>query len=79
MEVGGSLVNLSSIKCPVLIIAGLSDHLVPPETVGADPMLFLNGEAIFFPAGHVGLSISGKAHKTLWPKVSEWLAPRSRE
>ena len=77
MEVGGTPVRLGDVQCPVLIIAGTSDHLVPPETVGADPMLFPHGEVMMFPAGHVGLSISGKSHQKLWPAVAQWLAPRS--
>ena len=76
LEVGGSLVKLENVKCPVLIIGGTADHLVPPETTGAEPCLFANGESILFDAGHVGLSISGKAHKLLWPKVASWMAKR---
>lgn len=73
MTVGGTPVDLTKIQCPVLIIAGTSDHLVPPETVGADPCPFPNGESIFFPAGHIGLSISRNAHTKLWPQVAEWV------
>jgi polyhydroxyalkanoate synthase subunit PhaC len=76
MEIGGKPIKLESITCPVLIIAGEADHLVPPETVGHDPKLFPNSESIFFKAGHIGLSISRNAHKKLWPQVAEWLAKR---
>ncbi|CAN0317354.1 unnamed protein product, partial [Phaeothamnion confervicola] len=75
MTVGGTPVDLGKIECPVLIIGGTSDHLVPPETLGSN--LFKNSETILFEAGHVGLSISGKAHKVLWPKVAAWMAARN--
>lgn len=73
MEVGGKLVDLKSIKVPVLTIIGEADHLVPPETTGVDDELFSNSQAIRFPSGHVGLSVSSKSHKLLWPQVCEWI------
>lgn len=73
MEVGGKVVNLSSIQVPVLGIIGEADHLVPPETTGVDDDLFPNGEFIRFPSGHVGLSVSSKSHSHLWPQVCNWL------
>ena len=73
MEVGGKVVDLSSIQIPVLGIIGESDHLVPPETTGVDAELFPNSEFIRFPSGHVGLSVSSKSHAKLWPQVCKWL------
>ena len=69
--------DLSSIKCPVLIIAGTSDHLVPPETTGAASSPFPNAEALLFPSGHIGLSVSRSSHKKLWPQVAAWLGSKS--
>ena len=76
MTLGQDVIRLEKIECPVLIIAGSQDHLVPPETVGADPKLFRQGETMFFPAGHIGLSISRNAHRKLWPDVANWIAQR---
>lgn len=73
MEVGGKTVDLSSIKVPTLAIIGEADHLVPPETTGVDDSPFSNAEYIRFESGHVGLSVSSKSHKHLWPKVCNWL------
>jgi polyhydroxyalkanoate synthase len=73
LEVGGKPVNLGDIKVPVLGIIGEADHLVPPETTGVDMDLFENSEFIRFPSGHVGLSVSSKSHKLLWPQVCNWL------
>ena len=73
MEVGGKKVDLGAIKVPVLSIIGEADHLVPPETTGIDDNPFPNGEYLRFPSGHVGLSVSSKSHKLLWPQVCNWL------
>ena len=34
-------------------------------------------EKIIWPAGHIGLAVSGRAQKELWPRAAEWLAKRS--
>jgi len=73
MTVGGKKVDLKDIKVPVLSIIGEADHLVPPETTGVDMDLFQDAEYIRFPSGHVGLSVSSKSHKQLWPQVCNWL------
>lgn len=74
LKVGKHTVKLREIDCPVLIISGHSDHLVPTETTACDENLFSNQEHIGFPSGHVGLSMSRKSHTKLWPQVCEWLA-----
>ena len=73
IEVAGKPVDLKSIQVPVLTIIGESDHLVPPETTGVDDEIFPNSESIRFPTGHVGLSVSSKSHKLLWPQVCNWI------
>ena len=30
-------------------------------------------------AGHIGLAVSSKAHKTFWPEATRWLADRSTQ
>ncbi len=59
---------------PALVVSGERDHLVP--AAAAEPALSLLGkraESIRFNAGHVGLSVSGRAHRELWPKIIGWL------
>lgn len=77
LEFGGRTVKIRNIKCPVLIISGHADHLVPHETTGCDENLFENQSQIDFPSGHVGLSVSRKSHKALWPQVRQWLREQS--
>lgn len=80
MQIGTHRVDLQQIQCPVLSIVADQDHLVPPESslpinqqVGSREK-----ETLEFPSGHIGLSVSSRAMKQLWPKVAEWLAERSK-
>ncbi len=77
MEIAGETVDIKTIECPVLIIAGSADHLVPPETTGARDPIFKDQTVIEFPSGHIGLSVSRKSHRDLWPQVGNWLCNRS--
>ncbi len=81
LELGGERVNLKNITCPILNLVAQHDHLVHPnqslplnEAVGSTDRTTIN-----FPAGHIGLAVSGKAHKDMWPKAVQWLAERSDE
>ena len=72
-------VDIENIDMPVLQIVGTHDHLVPPVT--SKPFNDLipsdDTEVIEFASGHVGLSVSSKAHAELWPEACEWLGDRS--
>jgi polyhydroxyalkanoate synthase len=77
--IDGEAVTPGDIEVPLLQIVGEDDHIVPPESstvlneeVGSD-----DEHRIEFPAGHIGISVSGKAHKNLWPAVCSWLGERS--
>ncbi len=74
LKIAGKTVRLQNIKCPVLILAGEKDHLVPPETTCKLVEKCPQAETIVFPSGHIGLSVSGGAQKKLWPMVGSWLA-----
>ncbi len=73
--VGGLLVSLHHITCPVLNIIGSYDDVVHPKS--SLPLLGLTGsrdaQNLLFPAGHMGLAVSSAAHKKLWPQVGSWL------
>ncbi|HEX3034654.1 MAG TPA: class III poly(R)-hydroxyalkanoic acid synthase subunit PhaC [Thermodesulfobacteriota bacterium] len=75
----GKLVDLRKIECPVLNLIAEKDHLVPPaSSVGfSDLVSSKDKETIIFPTGHIGLSVSSKSLRELWPKVAGWLADRS--
>lgn len=79
LEIGGETVDLSRIQSPLLNIIAQRDHLVPPSSsmeigthIGSD-----DKEIITCDTGHIGLSVSGKAFKQVWNKVSQWLIQRS--
>jgi polyhydroxyalkanoate synthase len=80
MQVGGRLVDLRKITCPVLNIAGEHDDVVHPQA--SLPLLDLVGshdkEQLLFPAGHIGVVVSGSAQKKLWPQVGAWLKKHNR-
>jgi polyhydroxyalkanoate synthase len=72
----GQHVDLGRVDVPVLQIVGEHDHIVPPasslalnDALGTDDV-----EVIEFPVGHIGISVSSKAHADLWPEVADWFA-----
>ena len=76
LTIADKLVNLSNIDMPVMIIVGASDHLVPMEATKPlyDRVSSKVKEILEYPTGHIGLSVSGRAHKEVWPKAVDWLA-----
>jgi polyhydroxyalkanoate synthase subunit PhaC len=79
LRLGAQRVNLEAITCPTLSIVATQDHLVPNcSSVPLHKVIKSDDkEVISFPAGHIGLSISGRAMTVLWPNVANWLAERS--
>jgi polyhydroxyalkanoate synthase subunit PhaC len=79
LQLGGRTVDLSSIECPVLLIAGKGDHLVPPETTCVENGPFRNVSTIVASSGHIGLSVSRASHKKVWPQFCDWLKDHEEE
>ncbi len=77
-QVGGQVVNLRNLTCPVLNIVGKYDDVVHPQS--SLPLCGLVGshdtQTIVFPTGHIGIAVSSAAHKDLWPRVGAWLKER---
>jgi polyhydroxyalkanoate synthase len=78
LEIGDQAVNLTNIRCPVLNIYAMQDHLVPPDSSKA-----LKGRTgskdyteLAFPGGHIGIYVSGKAQKEVTPSIGNWLNER---
>lgn len=78
-RLAGQRVDLRRICGPLLLLTASKDHLVAPaSTEGIRPHLGSREvQSISLEAGHVGLVVSGKAQKTLWPQATSWLADRS--
>jgi poly[(R)-3-hydroxyalkanoate] polymerase subunit PhaC len=79
VKIGQDIVDLTTIKIPVLNIYAVHDHLVPPDSSRA-----LEGcvgskdyQSLEFPGGHIGIFVSGKAQKMIPPSVAKWLSDRT--
>ena len=79
LQVGGQLVRLRTITCPVLNIMGKYDDVVPAKTSQSLIELVSSHDTrnLIFPRGHIGLAVSRAAHKQLWPQVGTWLRERT--
>jgi poly[(R)-3-hydroxyalkanoate] polymerase subunit PhaC len=79
LKVNGRIVDLSKVACPVLNLIAEQDHLVPPASsmVFNDLVSSKDKDMILCPTGHIGLSVSGKALRDLWPRAADWLIARS--
>lgn len=79
LKVGGRRVDLRRIQCPLLLLTAKNDHLVAPASTERVRQYVRSRDvtAMSMDAGHVGLVVSGRAHKTLWPSAVAWLAQRA--
>lgn len=77
--IGGRKVNLGNITCPVLNLIATEDHLAPPPQSEGFNDLTRSDDAltIKFQSGHIGLAVSSRAQRELWPTVVEWLRQRT--
>src|SRR5919112_835703 len=80
IELRGQKVDLSNIECPLLNIAGSKDFICPVAQAEATMDLIGSRDKKFLvlDAGHVGLMAGAVAKNELWPRVREWLEPRSK-
>lgn len=79
MKLGGRLIDLRRIGCPVLNICAEGDHIIPPSSSGAFNGAISSKDqmVLSFPSGHVGMTVGTQAQTALWPRVVEWLVGRS--
>ena len=76
---GGRPVRLGNIKCPVFVVGAKEDYIAPPAAVHAliDVVGSAEKDYIELPGGHISLIAGRGAALHCWPKVSDWLGPRS--
>ena len=79
VKLRGCRVDLSNIRCSVLNVSGKWDYVVPPSQTKATTTLAYgpDQESVSLNAGHVGMLVGPAAVGSLWPRVRDWLAPRS--
>lgn len=80
LQVGGKMVDLAQITCPVLNVIGEYDDVVHPTSSLPLPELIgsVDKANLLFPTGHIGVVVSAAAHKKLWPQIGHWLKSRSQ-
>jgi polyhydroxyalkanoate synthase len=78
LQIAGRIVDLRTLKLPLLNLVGSKDHLVPREAslalgrvVGSDDYT-----AVEFALGHIGMYISARAQQEVPAVISRWLAAR---
>ena len=78
-RLNGKSISLGDITCPLLILVAEADDLVPPESTLAIEHFVSSKEVtkMVIDAGHIGLAVSSRGHRQLWPDVTMWLADRS--
>jgi len=79
LTLGGQPVRLEAIRCPIFVVGAKEDYIAPPECVRAlmDAVSSREKEYVELPGGHISLIAGRGAVVHCWPKVANWLAPRS--
>ena len=79
LRLGGRLVDVGSITCPLLVVGAREDNIAPP--LGVKALLDLVGSRdknyMELPGGHISLIAGRGASRDCWPHVASWLAARS--
>lgn len=79
MQVGGEVIDLGRIRCPLLNLIAEHDTIAPPAM--SEPLPRLVGSQVAttlrFPVGHIGLSASSKGPTQVWPRIAAWLAEQA--
>lgn len=80
MRLRDKIVDLSTIKVPLLNIIAEEDHLVSPECSAPlnDVVSSTDKRLMKFHTGHVGLIASLYSQNNVLPKVGQWLMARSQ-
>lgn len=78
MPVGGRIVDLRTIRQPVLSVVGDRDNLVPPAATAPidDALAGVPLDHLVLPAGHAGLFVGKQARKQCVPSIVKWLNER---
>ena len=81
LQLDGAPVTLDAVTCPLLLLVAQRDHLVPPGSTRAIESYVRSREieTMSINAGHIGLAVSSKAHRDLWPRAANWIGERSTQ
>ena len=79
MRLHGKLLDLKDIDCSLFVVAGSGDAIVTEDSARAvfDASNSTDTQFELARGGHVGILSSTWAADNLWPKMLDWLEPRS--
>ena len=80
LKIMGKHVELDNIRANLCVVAGTTDKIASPESVGAAIDLLRNANdkiRIDAPLGHIGLVAGNGAPGFVWGPIADWLSPRS--
>jgi poly(3-hydroxybutyrate) depolymerase len=73
----GRRIDLSTLRCPVFLLAGHDDDIAAPAQVFATEHLvdrtYCRVDKATAPCGHLGLFMGRKNLRTVWPEIARWL------
>jgi polyhydroxyalkanoate synthase len=80
LKLGGEVVDVGRVTCPLLNIVAEHDDVVHPRSsIGLlDYVGSKDKRNVTYPTGHIGAVVSAGAIDRLWPQVGEWLAERDQ-
>src|ERR687895_485648 len=80
MKIGNEIIDLSSIRVPLLNLVAEDDHLVSPQCSLPlnDSVSSIDKRLMRFHTGHVGLIASSYSQNNVLPKIGQWLKARSQ-
>ena len=69
--VGGKRIAPATLACPLLDIVSTTDRIVPAASAVSTTG---TGQVMTLAQGHVGMIVGGRARKSLWEPLAQWLA-----
>ncbi len=79
LDINDHRVDLKKITANHLSVAATDDIIVPPRGAVVVRDLISSGDntTVVLPGGHTGVIVGGRALKTTWPRIGDWLLERS--
>ncbi len=73
------IMKIENITMPVLVLVAEKDHITPPDAVREffDRIPSKDKKMLLSDKGHIGLTVSGKSHREMWPEAIRWVVERS--
>lgn len=81
LQIRNKVAEIDRIKCSLLVLAGKTDHLVPPAVAARSVDVVASSDKEFqvVPGGHMGVIIGSRAPGSTWSRTADWLDSRSGE